>query len=269
MDQLLHLSSASVSFGSFWLLFGKRGHQAGVVLVGGPQKIGRVARQIREGTVPPAPLSVMQNQPKDAGAPSAKKGKIPPKQQSKCLSWSWLFVGSIIIVAALAVWRPMMTRIPIDSKVKSVSQVDLGRYLGKWYEIGRMPFSFENKCVSDVTAEYQLLKDGRVSVVNSCTLESGERKVDRATAEIVPGSNGSQLKVCFFWPFKGDYWVMKLHPEYQWSLVGEPKTRFLWLLSRTPTLPQAEITQAVEAARAQGYDVQQLIWTKHSAVPQK
>ncbi|KAJ4458319.1 putative membrane protein [Paratrimastix pyriformis] len=150
------------------------------------------------------------------------------------------------------------------TKVKSVPRVDLDRYTGKWFEIFRMPFFFEKLCVSDVTAEYQLMNRNRISIVNSCTKANGKRNVARAVGTVVPGSNGARLKVSFWRPMKGDYWVIGLHPEYQWALVGEPKGKYLWLLSRTPTLPQEEIDKALQMAKDQGYDIQKLIWTKQT-----
>ena len=71
----------------------------------------------------------------------------------------------------------------------------------------------------------------------------------------------SRLKVSFFWPFKADYWVLGLDPEYRWAMVGNPNRKYLWLLSRTPQLPSALLEAALASATAQGFDLRQLRYT--------
>jgi len=81
----------------------------------------------------------------------------------------------------------------------------------------------------------------------------------------VPGSNNAKLEVSFFKPFKGDYWIIGLDPQYRWAVVGAPDRDYLWLLSRTPTLSDAETQKALDTARAQGYTFEKLVYTPHGA----
>lgn len=150
--------------------------------------------------------------------------------------------------------------------VQSVPSVDLGRYVGKWYEIANFPMFFQRNCKADTTAEYAIKSDGNVSVTNRCKTDSG---VDEAvgTATVVPDSNNSRLKVTFFWPFKADYWVIGLDADYRWAVVGNPNRKYLWVLSRTPQLPQAELDAALQSAKQQGYDLTQLQYTPQGGVP--
>ncbi len=144
--------------------------------------------------------------------------------------------------------------------VASVAAVDLARYAGKWFEIGSFPMFFQRKCVGDTTAEYALAADGRVDVTNRCRTDAG---VDEATghATVVEGFNNSRLKVSFFWPFKADYWVLGLDPEYRWAVVGNPNRKYLWVLSRTPQLPKPLLDAALASAANQGFDLSQLRYT--------
>lgn len=153
-----------------------------------------------------------------------------------------------------------------QSAVESVPAVDLGRYVGKWFEIGSFPMFFQRNCRADTTAEYAVKADGNVSVTNRCKTDSG---VDEAvgTATVVPDSNNRRLKVSFFWPFKADYWIVGLDADYRWAMVGNPNRKYLWLLSRTPQLPPAELEAALHSARAQGYDLTQLKYTPQGSVP--
>jgi apolipoprotein D and lipocalin family protein len=146
--------------------------------------------------------------------------------------------------------------------VQSVGQVDLGRYLGKWYEIAAFPMFFQRQCIGDTTAEYALRPDGDIAVVNRCRTEKGfDEAVGKAWT--VDGTGNSQLKVSFFWPFRSDYWVVGLDGDYQWAVVGNPNRKYLWVLSRTPKLPAEQLDKALQAAASQGFDLAQLKYTGH------
>lgn len=152
--------------------------------------------------------------------------------------------------------------------VQTVPAVDLARYAGKWYEIASFPMFFQRQCVGDTTAEYALRPDGDISVRNRCRTEDG---FDEATARAwaVDGSGNARLKVQFFWPFRADYWVIGLDDGYRWAVVGNPGRKYLWILSRTPTLPPEQLEAALASARAQAFDLEQLRYTKHEAPPRR
>ena len=144
--------------------------------------------------------------------------------------------------------------------VQSVAQVNLQRYAGTWYEIASYLMFFQRQCIGDTTAHYTLSEGGSVEVTNQCRTESSFSKVSgKATA--VEGSGNAKLKVSFFWPFRSDYWVIGLDPDYRWAVVGHPNRKYLWVLSRTPQLPQPELEAALAAAKAQGYDPAMLRYT--------
>lgn len=133
--------------------------------------------------------------------------------------------------------------------------VELIRYLGKWYEQGRFDASFQKGC-EGVTAEYASKEDGTVTVVNTCREGSatGTTRTARATARVVEGSNGAKLKVSFFQPFQGDYWVLDRAPDYSWSIVGEPSGKYLWILTRHQQISQQEFARLVSRAGSLGYN---------------
>lgn len=166
-------------------------------------------------------------------------------------------VASRWLVVAL-LWLPLLCR--AEAPVAAVPQLELGRYAGKWFEIAAFPMFFQRDCVGDTTAEYALTPDGSVSVTNRCRTESGFDQAD-GKATVVEGSNNARLKVSFFWPFRSDYWVIGLDPDYRWAVVGNPNRRFLWILSRTPKLPPEMLDAALKAAADQGYDLKQLRYT--------
>lgn len=144
-----------------------------------------------------------------------------------------------------------------------VPYVDLKKYLGKWYEIAHLPFRFENDC-TDITATYSLSKDGNVSVLNEC-LRDGKLKRAKGKAKVVDKNTGAKLKVTFFWPFYGDYWIIDLGRDYDYAVVGTPNRKYLWILSRTPQMDDKLFSQLIEYVKSKGFDVGSLIKTSHKS----
>lgn len=152
----------------------------------------------------------------------------------------------------------------------TVSNVDLPRYAGTWYEIARIPNRFEKGCVA-VTATYTLRADGRVDVLNRCELEHLGGSVDQAqaVARVVDDATNAKLAVQFFWPFHGDYWVLALDRDYQWAIVGTPSRDYLWILSRTPQMKPSLYGLLVDRAAELGFDTKRLQLTPQVATPAK
>ena len=151
--------------------------------------------------------------------------------------------------------------------VTPVASVDLQRYVGTWFEIARYPAWFQRKCVGGVTATYATRPDGRIDVTNRCRTADGISTA-RGIARIVDPATNAKLKVRFapgalsFLPFVwGDYWILALGPDYSWALVGTPDRKYLWLLSRTPTLDDTQYRAAVDRAIANGFDATRLVRT--------
>ncbi len=146
--------------------------------------------------------------------------------------------------------------------LETVERVDIDRYLGTWFEIASYPAWFAKNCTG-VTAEYSLRGDDRLQVVNRCYKGSldGKLKEARGRAKVVDQDTNAKLKVSFFGPFWGDYWVIDLDSEYRWAVVGEPKRKYLWILSRTPTLDQETLEGILSRLPAMSYDPDRLQWT--------
>jgi len=150
------------------------------------------------------------------------------------------------------------------SPLTAVDNVDLRRYAGKWYEIARYPNHFQRNCQSDTTAVYTLRDDGKVEVVNACREKDGKVTTARGTAKVVDKKTNAKLKVTFFWPFYGDYWVIGLDPDYQYAIVGEPSRKYLWILSRTPSLEEATYQGVLRLVETLGYQPGKLQKTNQS-----
>ncbi|MEO7085171.1 MAG: lipocalin family protein [Gemmatimonadaceae bacterium] len=173
--------------------------------------------------------------------------------------------AAIALLAGVA----MSTAQQPGGEVHAVPSVDLNRYVGRWYEIARLPNRFQKDCARETTAEYEKLSDTELRVVNTCTRADGSSIRAEGKGRLAD-KNGptSKLKVRFapaflsFLPMVwGDYWVLDLAPDYSVSLVGDPKREYLWILSRTPTLDDATYQRVVDAAAAQGFDVSKLVKT--------
>lgn len=145
--------------------------------------------------------------------------------------------------------------------VQTVSSVDLGRYAGTWYEIARYPNRFQKQCTGNVTATYEIRDDGNVTVVNSCKTEDGETDTANGKAKIVDSRTNARLKVSFFGPFYGDYWIINLGPNYEYAVVGTPDRNYLWILSRTPQMDDALYDVLLQRIAAQGFDTARIVKT--------
>jgi apolipoprotein D and lipocalin family protein len=145
------------------------------------------------------------------------------------------------------------------SSLEVVSHVDLPRYLGKWYEIARLPASFQKDC-TETTATYSLLGNGNIAVLNECK-RNGKYKKANGTAKVVDKATGAKLKVTFFWPFYGDCWIIKLGDNYDYAVVGTPNRKYLWILSRTPQMDEALFSELMDFVKPKGFDVGPLIRT--------
>lgn len=146
--------------------------------------------------------------------------------------------------------------------IEPVQEFELSKYLGTWYEIARLDHSFE-RGLSNVTAEYTLRKDGGVRVINRGYLaEEGKWEQAEGKAYFVEDSDTGHLKVSFFGPFYGAYVVFNLDEDYQQSFVSGPDRSYLWFLSRTPSVSEADKQRFIQAAQAKGFDTDELIFVE-------
>jgi apolipoprotein D and lipocalin family protein len=143
--------------------------------------------------------------------------------------------------------------------LKTVEYVDVNRYMGTWYEVSKYPQKFEKGLVG-VTATYRLLKNGKVEVLNSGFKDTfeGKIKIAKGKAHIVDKNTNAKLKVTFFWPFYGDYWIIDLGKDYEFAVVGGPNRKYLWILSRTHAMNPEIYNQIIERLKAKGYDISKL-----------
>lgn len=153
----------------------------------------------------------------------------------------------------------MIYRLDHMTELKTVEHVDVAKYMGTWYEIAKFPQRFEKGLVG-ITANYTLLPNGKVSVLNSGYKENfnGELRTARGKAWVVDTSTNAKLKVSFFWPFAGNYWILELGKDYEYVVVGENSRKYLWILSRTPQMDETFYNELVKRIQGMGFDVSKL-----------
>lgn len=155
----------------------------------------------------------------------------------------------------------------MPDKVTPVTGFELNRYLGKWYEIARLDHSFE-RGLDKVTADYALRDDGGVSVLNrGYSVEDKEWTHAEGKAYFVNADDEGYLKVSFFGPFYGSYVIFELDQEnYQYAFISGPDESYLWLLARTPTVPQDVIKLFLERSKALGFNTDEVLFVNQSKV---
>lgn len=161
-------------------------------------------------------------------------------------------LGRMLFVVGLSSLAGCST-VSVQPALPTVASVDLNRYLGTWYEIALLPNRFEIHCTSDTQANYSMDERG-IRIVNRCRMADGRVDSAEGRANIVAASGNAKLRVTFFWPFYGDYWILALDDDYSEVLVGTPDRRYGWILARRPDLPEARVQALLERARVLGFD---------------
>jgi apolipoprotein D and lipocalin family protein len=165
-----------------------------------------------------------------------------------------------LIIGTLFSVCPLMAALNEDlPPLQTVPSADLTRYMGEWYEIASFPQRFQKGCTASKAA-YVLRKDGDVDVLNQCrdkTLE-GKVRTAKGKAWVVDSKSRAKLKVRFFWPFSGAYWIIDLGANYEYAVVGHPDRTYLWILCRTPQMDPAVYDGILDRLKKQHYDVTRL-----------
>lgn len=171
------------------------------------------------------------------------------KRQTKILLGLAAVAGSLAFMAFRPQHKPLET----------VPYVDLKKYAGTWYEIASFPQRFQKGCHC-TKAEYRQHPEGYVEVMNSCRKNSVNGKVKDVTGKafVTDPQTNAKLKVQFFWPFKGDYWIIDLADDYSYAVVGEPSREYLWILSRSQQMDETLYREIVNRTAAKGFDVSRL-----------
>ena len=146
------------------------------------------------------------------------------------------------------------------ANVTPVTPFELSRYLGQWHEIARLDHSFERDMIK-VTAQYSMNPDGSVKVLNRGFKTKKQAWKDAVgKAWLIDGPDKGALKVSFFGPFYGGYFITALDPDYQWAMVVGPDVDYFWILARQPTIDEGVKSDLLKQARTIGIAVDDIIW---------
>ena len=146
----------------------------------------------------------------------------------------------------------------MKNNLSVAGNVNLEKYMGKWHEVARYPNSFQKGCKNSL-ATYSLRPDGKVDVLNECDRD-GKRSSAEGKAWVIDHETNAKLKVSFFWPFAGDYWILSIGDNYEYSVVSEPSMKYLWILSRTPELPIDTLAGIKKTLTDFGFDTDKLVY---------
>ena len=171
-----------------------------------------------------------------------------------------IIIGAAVSLVAIALFSSCAS---IPKNAKAVTNFELNRYLGSWYEIARFDFRFE-KNLDNVAAQYSLNKKGTIKVVNSgYNFKSKEWKSVKGIAKFKKDKSVAEIKVSFFRPFYSGYNVVAIDKDYKYALVAGKDLSYLWILSRAQTIPENIKNEYLAIAQEIGFDTTKLIWVKH------
>lgn len=172
----------------------------------------------------------------------------------------FVYVTTILLVMLISCTSKDET---FTAPVKVVNHIDLKHYAGEWFEIARYPNRFQKGCQRS-KATYSLRDDGKITVLNECYDRDFSTLIRSAQGKawVVDTQTNAKLKVSFFWPFSGDYWIIDLGKKYEYAVVGHPKRKYLWILSRTPDIEDKLYQQILANITKQDYDISKLIHYK-------
>jgi apolipoprotein D and lipocalin family protein len=152
--------------------------------------------------------------------------------------------------------------------MRTVSNFEVERYLGQWHQVAAVPAWFQSACATHTTASYTLGDDGLIEVLNACDKADGSRKQAEARARFLDSDSDGRLEVTFvealgswIWPAAGDYWIIGLDPDYQWSVVGQPSRKYAWILARSQSLDLRTLQEIRHILESQAYDTCRLVLT--------
>lgn len=146
----------------------------------------------------------------------------------------------------------------------TATNVDIGRYIGKWYAVTSLPQVFTKSCIAQ-TAEYQILTENSVSVLNTCIKDNGKTTDIKGKAVVVDPKTNARLEVTFnnfftvLFRVKGEYVIIKLSEGYDTVLVGSTDRKSLWILSRTPGIAPEVYSEYKLFAKNLGFPVEKLV----------
>lgn len=171
------------------------------------------------------------------------------------------FFLSVVMIAATTVFSACRS---IPKEAKAVENFNAASYMGKWYEIARLDFIHEQN-MNNVTATYYMNHDGSIRIVNTgYNYVKLKWKTSEGRGVFTGKKNIGMLKVSFFRPFYSGYNVIAIDENYNYSLVAGANHKYLWILSRTPQIPEDVKNNYLKIAGQAGYDTRKLIWTKHN-----
>ncbi len=163
---------------------------------------------------------------------------------------SFLFITTLLLAFTMSLSAQKLETVPL---------VDLQKYAGKWYEIASYPLSFQRGCHC-TTAEYTVTDKGYVIVENRCNRDSvnGKATYIKGKAFVTKNSGNAKLKVQFFWPFTGKYWIIELPEDYSYAVVSHPNRKYLWILSRTSKMDPAIYDGILARLKQKQFDLTRL-----------
>jgi apolipoprotein D and lipocalin family protein len=167
------------------------------------------------------------------------------------------------LIIAIAFLTSMASYGTGPTDMPTPNYVDVEQYVGKWYTVSTLPQFFSGRCAGQ-TAEYEIIGEGTISVLNTCIKKSGKTRTIEGQASVTNKNTNAELVVTFnnfftkLFKVKGEYVIIKLDENYEYVMVGSSNRKSLWIMSRTPSMPEAVLSEYVALAKSLGFNTDKL-----------
>ena len=149
--------------------------------------------------------------------------------------------------------------------IRTVDYVDLERFMGDWYVIANIP-TFLEKGAHNAVENYALNDDGTIATTFTFRDDGfdGKRKEYNPKAFVLDTETNARWGMRFIWPIKADYRIVWLDDDYTQTVIARQDRDYVWVMARTPDIPDADYDELVAFVESIGYDISKL-----QRVPQK
>ena len=166
---------------------------------------------------------------------------------------------TLLLAAAVSVLAITVSGCQSMPPIRTAEYVDLDRFMGDWYVIASIP-TFIEKNAYNAVESYERDGDDRIATTFSFRKGGfdGKEKVYEPTGFVRDDASNAVWGMQFLWPIKAEYRVVYVDDHYGQTIIGRTARDYVWIMARTPTIPEEDYTRLVALLAEEGYDTTEI-----------